>query len=114
MRVARWLIDCEETLEVELMLTAARGANLSGDPEFGAALASRALEAGGGVQAALLLARAHAVCSRFAQAEAALIAAESHIETQEQALEYLEQQSEVLHLALKRPGELKQLLDRAA
>ncbi len=114
LRVARWLIDCEETLPVELMLTAARDANLSGDPEFGAALASRALEAGGGVQAALLLARAHAVCSRFPQAEAALIAAESHIETEEQALEYLEQQSEVLHLALKRPGELKQLLDRAA
>ena len=103
LRVARWLIDCEETLNVELMLTAAREANLSGDPEFGAALASRALDAGGGVPAALLLARAHAVCSRFAQAEAVLIAAESQIESQEQALEYLEQQSEVLHWGLKRP-----------
>ena len=113
-RVARWLIDCEETLHVELMLTAAREANLSGDPEFGAALASRALDAGGGLPAALLLARAHAVRSRFAQAEAVLVAAESQIETQEQALEYLEQQSEVLHWGLKRPGELKQLLDRAA
>ena len=112
-RVARWLIDCEETLGVELMLTAAREANLSGDPEFGAALASRALDAGAGMPAALLLARAHAVCSRFAQAEAVLIAAESRIETQEQALEYLEQQSEVLHWGLKRPHELKQLLDRA-
>ncbi len=113
LRVARWLIDCEEPLNVELMLTAAREANLSGDPEFGAALASRALNAGGGVPAALLLARAHAVCSRFAQAEAVLIAAEPELESQEQALEYLEQQSEVLHWGLKRPGELTQLLDRA-
>ena len=112
-RVARWLIECEETLDVELMLTAAREANLSGDPEFGAALASRALDAGGGVPAALLLARAHAVCSRYAHAEAVLIAVESRIESQEQALEYLEQQSEVLHWGLKRPPELKQLLDRA-
>jgi AAA ATPase domain len=114
LRVAHWLTDCGEALSVELMLTAARDANLTGDPEFGAALASRALEAGGGLPAALLLARAHTVRSRFEQAEAVLIGAEPQIETQEQAMQYLEQQSEVLHWGLRRPSELKQLLDRAA
>jgi DNA-binding CsgD family transcriptional regulator len=114
LRVARWLTDCGETLPVQLMLTAARDASLTGDPEFTAVLASRALEAGGGFQATRLLARAHTVRGRFANAEAVLTAAEPQIETQEQALEYLEQQSEVLHWGLNRPSELTALLDRAA
>jgi hypothetical protein len=42
------------------------------------------------------------------------LAAEGSIDTPEAALEYLEQQSEVLHWGLKRPAELRALLDRAA
>jgi DNA-binding CsgD family transcriptional regulator len=114
LRLARWLIDAGETISTDLMLRAARAANLAGDPGFGAALAGRALHAGGSSEAALLLARAHIVRSRFADAAEVLGAAEKSIDTQDAALEYLEQQSEVLHWGLKRPSELRALLDRAA
>jgi DNA-binding NarL/FixJ family response regulator len=114
LRLARWLIDAGETMSSDVMLQAARAANLAGDPTFGATLATRALERGGGIEAALLLARAYTVRSRFADAEAVLAGAEDSIDTPQTALEYLEQQSEVLHWGLKRPSELRALLDRAA
>jgi DNA-binding CsgD family transcriptional regulator len=113
LRLARWLIDAGETISTDLMLRAARAANLAGDPGFGAALARQALEADGGIEAALLLARAYIVRSRFTEAAAVLASAEDSIGTQDAALEYLEQQSEVLHWGLKRPSELRELLDRA-
>jgi hypothetical protein len=114
LRLARWLIDAAEPIPTDLILRAAREANLAGDPAFGAALAAQALEANGGVEAALLLARAHTVRSRFEEAAAVLASAEGSVCTQEAALEYLEQQSEVLHWGLKRPSELRELLDQAA
>lgn len=114
LRLARWLIDAGEPLSTDLLLAAARAANLAGDPALGATLAARALDADGGIEAALLLARAHTVRSRFEEAAAVLASAESSISTQEVALEYLEQQSEVLHWGLKRASELSDLLDRAA
>jgi DNA-binding NarL/FixJ family response regulator len=114
LRLARWLIDAGEAIPTELLLRAARAANRAGDPAFGAALAARALEADEGIEAALLLARAHTVRSRFEEAAAVLAAAEGRIATQEAALEYLEQQSEVLHWGLRRPAELRRLLERAA
>jgi DNA-binding NarL/FixJ family response regulator len=114
LRLARWLIDAGETMPSDLMLQAARAANLAGDPTFGATLAERALEADGGIEAALVLARAHTVRSRFADAAAVLATTEDTISTPETALEYLEQQSEILHWGLKRPSELHALLDRAA
>ncbi len=114
LRLARWLIDAGEAMPSDLMLQAARAANLAGDPTFGATLAERALEADGGIEAALVLARAHTVRSRFADAAAVLATAEDKINTRETALEYLEQQSEILHWGLKRPSELHALLDRAA
>lgn len=114
LRLARWLTDAGEEISIELALKAARAANLAGDPEFGAALALQAWEAGGGIDAALLLARAHTVRSRFAEATAVLTSAEGSIDSQEAAADYLEQQSEILHWGLKRPAELRELLDRAA
>jgi DNA-binding CsgD family transcriptional regulator len=114
LRLARWLIDAGEEISIELMLQAARAANLAGDPEFGAALAGRAWHTGGGIEAALLLARSYTVRSRFADATGVLTSAEYSIDTQDAALEYLEQQSEILHWGLKRPAELRELLDRAA
>jgi DNA-binding CsgD family transcriptional regulator len=114
LRLARWLTDAGEDISVELMLRAARAANLAGDPEFGAALAKQAWDAGGGIDAALLLARAHTVRSRFAEATAVLTSAQEGIDNQDSAVEYLEQQSEILHWGLKRPAELRELLDRAA
>ena len=114
LRLARWLTDAGERVSTDLTIRAARAANLAGDPVFGVALASQALEAGAGIEAALLLARAHTVQSRFEEAEAVLAAAEGSIQTQPEALEYLERQSEVLHWGLGRPSELRDLLDRAA
>ena len=113
-RLARWLIEAGEAPGLELLLAASRAANNAADPDFGGALAERALAAGGGLQAALLLARAHAARNRFADAEAVLDAAEPSIETQADALEYLEAQSEVLHWGLQSPSDLKELLSRAA
>ena len=43
-----------------------------------------------------------------------LVAAEGTVQSQTDALEYLQQQSEVLHRGLGRPAELRELLDRAA
>lgn len=114
LRLARWLIDAGETIPVDLMLQAGRAANLAGDPGFAAELATQALQAGAGIEAALLLARAHTVQSRFDEAATVLREAEMNITTQETALDYLEQQSEVLHWGLNRPSELRELLDRAA
>jgi hypothetical protein len=107
------LIDAGSELSAETMLEAARAANLSGDPDFGAALASQAWETGHMIEAALLLARAHTIRSRFADALTVLEAAEPAIDSPDRALEYLGQQSEVLHWGLNRPGELRELLDRA-
>ena len=89
-------------------------ADHAGDPGFGASFAQRALDAGAGVEASLLLARALTVQSQFEQAEAVLVAAEGTVQTQTDAFEYLQQQSEVLHRGLGRPAELRELLDRAA
>jgi len=114
LRLARWLTDAGEKIPSDLMLRAAQAANLAGDPAFGATLAEAALETDGGIEAALVLARAHTVRSRFADASAVLAAAEDSIDTPEAALDYLEQQSEILHWGLKRPAELHALLDRAA
>ncbi len=60
------------------------------------------------------MARAYTVRSRFADATAVLASAEDSINSQNAALEYLEQQSEILHWGLKRPAELQELLDRAS
>lgn len=113
-RLARWLSDAGEPIATGLLIRAARAANHAGDPGFGASFAQRALDAGAGVEASLLLARALTVQSQFEQAEAVLVAAEGTVQTQTDAFEYLQQQSEVLHWGLGRPAELRELLDRAA
>jgi DNA-binding NarL/FixJ family response regulator len=113
LRLASWLLDAGEPVPIALLLGAAQAANRSGDPDLGATLASQALASGGGTEAALLLARAHAARHRFEDAQSVLAAAEEDIQTRELALEYLEQASEVLHWGLKRLGDLRALLDRA-
>ena len=113
-RLARWLSDAGEPIATGLLIRAARAANHAGDPGFGASFAQRALDAGAGVEASLLLARALTVQSQFEQAEAVLVAAEGTVQSQTDAFEYLQQQSEVLHWGLGRPAELRELLDRAA
>jgi DNA-binding CsgD family transcriptional regulator len=112
LRIVRWLLDAGEPVGADRALDAARAAILGGDPELAATLATVALPEYG-IAAALLLARAYIVLSRFDDAEAVLIEIEPQLSTQEQALEYLERRSETLHWGLKRPVELRDLLDRA-
>src|ERR1700733_6884939 len=75
LRVARLLLDAEESLPADLALDAARAANRAGDPDLGAQLAGLA-GAGDDVAAGLRLAQAHTMRNRFEDAEAALAAVE--------------------------------------
>jgi DNA-binding CsgD family transcriptional regulator len=114
LRIARWLLDSGEAMPTEALLEAAAAANLAGDPELGVQLAEQAVQAGGGIRAALLLARGLTIQSHHRRAAAVLDAAEAQIETQAEAIEYLEQQATVLHFGLRRSEDLRALLDRAA
>lgn len=113
LRLVRWQIDAGQQVPVDRLLSAARTANTSGDPRFGADLASRAKVAGADVEADLLLARAHVMQRQYEQAAQILLTAEPNLRTQDQASIYLETQSEVLHWGLQRPAVLKELLERA-
>ena len=76
-------------------------------------LAQRAVEAGGGIGAALLLARSLAARNRFDEAGAVLARAEPMLETQDEAIVYLQQQTAVLYWGLNRDADLLALLERA-
>jgi DNA-binding NarL/FixJ family response regulator len=114
LRVARWLLDAGETIPVELLLDAARAANLSGDPELGCELAALALDAGAGFDAALLLARAHTLRKRYEEADVVLEGVEGSMPSEDAAIDYLEQRAvSVLYWGLKRAPEAQGLLARA-
>jgi DNA-binding CsgD family transcriptional regulator len=113
LRVARWLLEADEPIPGPTLLKAAAAANLAGDPQFAVRLARRAVEAGAGIRASLLLARAHTIQSEYEQAAQVLAAAEPDIEDEDNALDYLEQQTAVLYFGLRRAEELHRLLDRA-
>lgn len=113
LRVARLLLDAGGELAPALALAAARAANHSGDPDLGAELADRA-GAGGDVAAALLLAQAHTMRNRYAEAESALLAVEPLAAGHESAHDYLRQRLWLNHWGLRRPRETGALLKRAA
>jgi DNA-binding CsgD family transcriptional regulator len=72
LRMATWLSGAGTELPAATLLEASVVASGSGDPELGAELAGRALAAGGGLRAALLLARAYVLQGRYADADKAL------------------------------------------
>lgn len=113
LRVARWLIEADEPIPRATLLDAAAAANLAGDPRLGVRLARRALDAGAGIRASLLLARAYTIQSEYEQAAKVLAAAEPDIDNEANAVDYLEQQTAVLYFELRRSEELRRLLDRA-
>ena len=113
LRVARWLLEAEEPIPRSTLLEAAAAANLAGDPQLGVRLARRAVDAGAGIRASLLLARAHTIQSEYEQAAEVLAAAEPQIDSEANAVDYLEQQTAVLYYGLRRADELHQLLERA-
>ena len=113
LRIARWLLDAGDPIPEPLLLAAARAASLAGDAELGARLASLALDGGAGWDAALLLARAHAVRDRHEDAEAALAAIEGEVDDPGAAIDYLQQRTGVLFWGLERMDDALGLLDRA-
>jgi DNA-binding NarL/FixJ family response regulator len=113
LRVARLLLDAGQEIPSGLLVDAARAANLAGDPRLGAQLAAAALEEGAGLPAALLLARAHTVRKRFAEAEATLAAVADLVGPDEHGIDYLEQRAHVLFWGLDRRSEARALLDAA-
>ena len=91
LRVARLVLDAGGRIPPALVLDAGRAANLAGDPELGAQLAEIARADGAGLEATLLLARAHTVRQRFADAEAVLAADEDRAPGDPVAILYVEQ-----------------------
>jgi DNA-binding CsgD family transcriptional regulator len=113
LRAARWLIDAGAPVPSVLLVDAAAAANLAGDPALGAELATRALDAGAGLDATLLLARSHTIRNRFEDAEAILAAAEGEVPGHPAARKYLAQRVHVLFWGLRRSADARALLDRA-
>jgi hypothetical protein len=113
LRVARWLLDAGEPIPLPLLGDAATAAIGAADPELGAELASLALDAGGGVPAALLLARAHIAQKRFEEAAIVLEGVQGSVGDPDVALDYLELYIWVLFWGLGREDELRRLLGRA-
>lgn len=113
LRIARWLLDAGADVPDDLLIESARAANLAGDADLGARLAELALKADGGATASMLLARAHSIRNRPADAEAVLAEIEGTITDQKVALEYLEQRTSGLCWGLQEGAEAVALIERA-
>jgi len=113
LRAVRWLRKTGAAIPPDLLLDATAAANLAGDPDLGADLARLAIEAGAGLRATLLLARAHTVRKRFLEAETELASVEPDVAGYELALEYVSQRLHVLLWGLRRSDDAGALLDRA-
>jgi DNA-binding NarL/FixJ family response regulator len=111
-RIAQWLTDAGEPVPAATLLEAARATNLAGI-EAGVQFAERAIEAGAGPEANMVLASGHAVHGRTVEAEAALAAVEGEIRDRTLALEYLRQRTTGLQWGLGRTQDAVELLDRA-
>ena len=114
LRVATWLHGAGAPVPTPLLLQAAWQATQYGDADLGAELAERAVQAGAGFEAALLLAHAHVVRKDFERAEALLAELEDQIPDRHAALGYIwERGVNVLCWGLKRPDAARALLERA-
>ncbi len=113
LRIARWLLDAGEPIPPGLVLEAARAATLASDAGLAAQLSGLAVEQGGGLQAKMLLARAHASRHRFEAAEAVLASAEGEVGDEATGMAYLEQRRSLLFWDLRRRDDLTALLERA-
>ena len=113
LRIARWRLDAGAEVPPEHLLDAARAANQAGDPDLGARLAGLARDAGLGLDATLLLSRAHIIRKRFADAEAVLADAEAQAPGDPAALGHIAQRVHVLYWGLGLPGEARAFLQRA-
>ena len=113
LRIARWLLDAGAPIPLDVLVEAARAAIRAGDADLGARLAELALVADTRAEAALLLARAHYVRRRYAEAEAALAEIEGSLGSVDEAAEYLIQRIGILLWGLEQPQTARALLSRA-
>jgi DNA-binding NarL/FixJ family response regulator len=113
LRIARLLMDAGEEIPPGMRLTAARAANLAGDPGLGAELAALAID-DAGLSAAILLARAHTMRNRLEEAEAVLAAVEPLAPGHPEAFDYLVARVWTLYWGLYRREAMLALLARAA
>ena len=111
-RVALWLTDADAPVPLETLLDAARAANLAGI-DSGGRLAQKALDAGAGAEANMLLALGHSVQHRPEAAEQILAEAEGAIEDPRLAVRYLRERAMILNWGLGRLKDTIALLDRA-
>jgi hypothetical protein len=102
LRACRWLLDAGERVPVALLQDASAAANLAGDAELGARLARLAIDAGAGLRATMLLARAYILRDRNEDAEAVLAAAEPQVPGDPMATEYFLQRLDLLQWGLRR------------
>ena len=114
LRIARLLLDAGRQLPPELRVSAARAANLAGDPDLGAQLARSALDDGAGLPAALLLARAHTIRKRYQEAEDVLASVAGEVTPDDAGVDYLEQRAHALFWGLDRPDDAWALLEGAS
>ena len=112
MRVARLLLDARQGVPPGLLLDAARAATQAGDPDLGAQLAELALRDGGGLDAALPLARAHAVRNRHQEAEQVLAGVEDLAEAAVSG-DYVEQRVVGLYWGLRDVDAARAFIERA-
>jgi DNA-binding CsgD family transcriptional regulator len=113
LRASRWLLDAGEPVPAALLEDAAAAANLAGDAELGAQLAGLAIDAGAGLRATVLLARAYILRDRYEEAEAVLAAAEPQVRGDPAGTAYFLQRLDLLQWGLRRIPETRALLVRA-
>lgn len=114
LRVARWQLEAGVEVPEERLLEAARAAVLAGDAELATGLSERAVANGTGLPATLVLARAHLLAGRLAEAEAVLAAAESDAAGVPEAAEYVAQRVHVLYWGLRQVEAARAFLERSA
>jgi DNA-binding CsgD family transcriptional regulator len=111
LKVARWLDESGVELDEPLVLAAAHEALAAGDPDLAETLVRRAP---GGLEMALILARAHSTRRRHEEAEAILAEWEGRIASADVAISYLRERAlRVLHLGRARSADALSLLRRA-
>lgn len=116
LRQVVWRLESGSHAAPEHLTEAARRANLRFDHRLAQRLAMKALDAGAGVAAAVVLAEADNEQNRFAEADAALAPWEATGALgadQRLAERYLLQRVQALHWGMGRTDEAKQYLDRA-
>jgi DNA-binding NarL/FixJ family response regulator len=112
LRIAQWLSDAGEPIPAEVLVRAARAAQIAGST-LTSQFARLALEAGAGPEATLVLARARTVHAEPAEAEAMLAAVEGQFDAPALAGEYLRERTTNLVWGLDRGADAVALVDRA-